>query len=81
MRDFSGSAAELEQVRECAIVSAIREYHDMSDSDASQKSAPVVIIADADPDIRELAGHFLTEAGYKVEYGFEPSRCEVSATG
>jgi CheY-like chemotaxis protein len=33
-----------------------------------QKPPKVVIIADADPDIRELAGHFLVEAGYEVEY-------------
>jgi len=42
-----------------------------SDLDAPQKSAPVVMIADADPDIRELAGHFLSQAGYEVEYALD----------
>jgi CheY-like chemotaxis protein len=37
----------------------------------SQKSAPVIMIADADPDIRELAGHFLTEAGYAINYALD----------
>jgi DNA-binding response OmpR family regulator len=26
------------------------------------------MVVDADPHIRNLAGHFITEAGYKVEY-------------
>jgi CheY-like chemotaxis protein len=40
----------------------------MSDFDISAKSAPVIMIADADPHVRDLAGLFLTEAGYQVEY-------------
>ena len=31
------------------------------------------MIVDADPHIRELAGHFLTEAGYHVEYALDGS--------
>jgi two-component system alkaline phosphatase synthesis response regulator PhoP len=42
-----------------------------SDPDASQKSPTVVMIADADFHVRELAGHFLTEAGYQVEYAVD----------
>jgi len=37
----------------------------------SQKSLPVVMIVDADIHVRELAGHFLTEAGYQVEYALD----------
>jgi CheY-like chemotaxis protein len=40
----------------------------MAEPDTSQKSPPVIMIADADPFVRELAGDFLTEAGYEVEY-------------
>lgn len=40
----------------------------MSDSDNSQKSPPVIMIVDGDPYVRKLAGYFLTEAGYQVEY-------------
>jgi CheY-like chemotaxis protein len=40
----------------------------MIDSDDSEKTAPVIMIADADPNVRELAGIFLTQAGYHVEY-------------
>lgn len=29
------------------------------------------MIVDADPHVRELAGHFLTEAGYRVEYALD----------
>lgn len=46
----------------------------MSNPDDSHKSPRVVMIVDSDPHVRELAGHFLTEAGYQVEYacdGFE----------
>jgi len=43
----------------------------MSNLDDSQKSPPVIMIVDADPHTRNLAGHFLTEAGYKVEYAFD----------
>ncbi len=43
----------------------------MIDTDTSQPAAPVVMIADSDPYIRELAGHFLSEAGYKVEYALD----------
>jgi CheY-like chemotaxis protein len=43
----------------------------MNNSADSQKSAPVIMIADADPYVRELAGHFLAEAGYAVEYAFD----------
>ncbi len=30
-----------------------------------------VLIVDADPHIRELAGHFLAEAGYQVDYALD----------
>ena len=40
----------------------------MAEPDNSQKSLQVILIADPDPFVRELAGHFLTEAGYEVEY-------------
>src|ERR1700733_12318207 len=40
----------------------------MSDSDISAKLAPIIMIADADPHVRDLAGLFLTEAGYQVDY-------------
>jgi CheY-like chemotaxis protein len=40
----------------------------MSDPDNLQKSPLVVMVADADPHIRELAGYFLTEAGYSVTF-------------
>jgi len=54
----------------------------MSKPDNSQKSPPVIMIVDADPFVRELAGHFLSEAGYEVEYelsGYEAlDRCRVA---
>jgi len=43
----------------------------MSDLDESQTSPAVVLIVDSDPHVRELAGHFLTQAGYKVEYALD----------
>jgi CheY-like chemotaxis protein len=43
----------------------------MSVSDDIQKSASKIMIADADPYVRELAGHFLTDAGYEVEYALD----------
>jgi len=43
----------------------------MSNIDHSQTSPPVIMIVDADPHVRNLAGYFLTEAGYKVEYAFD----------
>jgi CheY-like chemotaxis protein len=43
----------------------------MSDPHDSQKSPPVIMIVDSDPHVRELAGHFLTEAGYKIEYALD----------
>jgi len=43
----------------------------MSNLNDSQKSPPLIMIVDADPHVRNLAGHFLTEAGYKVEYAFD----------
>lgn len=30
-----------------------------------------VLVVDADPHIRELAGHFLVEAGYQVDYALD----------
>jgi CheY-like chemotaxis protein len=36
----------------------------------SEISAAVLIV-DADPHIRELAGHFLSEAGYQVDYAVD----------
>jgi len=33
----------------------------------------MIMIVDADPNVRELAGHFLTEAGYEVEYALDGS--------
>jgi two-component system, sensor histidine kinase and response regulator len=38
--------------------------------DNLQKST-TVMIADADPHVRELAGVFLTDAGYQVEYSLD----------
>lgn len=36
------------------------------------QSAPAtILIVDADPHIRELAGYFLTEAGYAVEFALD----------
>jgi CheY-like chemotaxis protein len=32
---------------------------------------PTVLIVDADPHIRELAGHFLSEGGYQVDYALD----------
>jgi CheY-like chemotaxis protein len=50
--------------------------------DKSQKSPPVVMIVDGDPYVRELAGHFLAEVGYEVEFalnGYEAlDRCRES---
>jgi CheY-like chemotaxis protein len=43
----------------------------MIDFDNSLASGPIVMIADADPHVRELAGHFLSEAGYRVEYAYD----------
>jgi DNA-binding response OmpR family regulator len=43
----------------------------VSNVDDSQKSPPIIMIADADPHIRNLAGHFLSEAGYKIEYAVD----------
>jgi CheY-like chemotaxis protein len=43
----------------------------MSASDDIRKSASKIMIADADPYVRELAGHFLTDAGYEVEYALD----------
>jgi CheY-like chemotaxis protein len=34
-------------------------------------SSAAVLIVDADPHIRELAGHFLSEAGYQVDYALD----------
>lgn len=39
----------------------------MSNPDDSQKTAPLIMVVDADPHVRELAGYFLIEAGYQVE--------------
>jgi len=43
----------------------------MSNLDDSQKSRPVIMVVDADPHVRKLAGHFLTDAGYQVEYALD----------
>jgi len=43
----------------------------MSKFDKSKKSPPVIMIVDGDPFVRELAGHFLTEAGYEVKYALD----------
>jgi CheY-like chemotaxis protein len=45
--------------------------HRMTAPEDSEKSPPVIMIVDADPHVRELAGYFLAEAGYKVEYALD----------
>ncbi len=55
---------------------------ELNTPDKSQKSPPVVMIVDGDPYVRELAGHFLAEVGYEVEFalnGYEAlDRCRES---
>jgi CheY-like chemotaxis protein len=44
----------------------------MRNSEQPLKSASaVVLIVDADPHIRELAGYFLSEGGYQVDYALD----------
>ncbi len=38
---------------------------------SSDKPPLVVMIVDSDPHVRELAGYFLAEAGYQVEYALD----------
>jgi CheY-like chemotaxis protein len=52
----------------CIVLLPSKPNHAMIDTDDSQKSLPVIMIADADPNVRELAGIFLTQAGYQVAY-------------
>ncbi len=44
------------------------EVNALGTPDNSLNSPPVIMVVDGDPYVRELAGHFLTEAGYAVEF-------------
>jgi CheY-like chemotaxis protein len=45
--------------------------HDQHAASDLQRSSAVVMVVDSDPFVRELAGHFLSQAGYTVEYALD----------
>ena len=41
------------------------------DPEKPRNTRPLILVVDADPNIRDLAGYFLAEAGYNVEFAFD----------